>query len=824
MVKRLWKRLVGIILAAGVATMFAPLEARAQTCTVTDNSDDPTDTGSLRYCVNHAISGETITFAPSLVGQTITENQSASLTITTNLTIQGPGANLLTISGGGKMEVLFITNSATLTLSGLTIADGWTTGFGGGIYVNTNATLKANNCIFSGNIADRGAGIYGNPGSATTVSNSTFYGNSGEYGTRSGFGGGIFIIGSGAGSGLSPSFLKVTNSTFFGNSANEAGGGILNFGGTATVSNSTFYGNSGDAICNLSGTTTVTSSTISGNTASKGGGILTGEGTLTLTNSIVAGNTSTNDSGDDCDGCGTQSAPNLITTPDSPVDPLLASLGWYGGPTQTMIPLPGSPAIGAGQYLAGEAATDQRGFARPAPSGAVDIGAVQTNFLIVTTLSDRPDPSPDCTSGSSNNCSLRDALEAAPEGGADITFSPGLRGDIHLRPRNGPRSLPPIAGNLDLLGPGANLLAVSGDIQGSEGRIFTVNAGANAAISGITIAHGSSPTGGGIANSGSLTVSNSAISDNLAMSEGGGIYNDPGTLAVYDCSFSGNLAMREGGGIFNQAGLVMLSNSTFSGNAAWSEGGGVFNSTGILAASDSTFFGNRASRQGGGILNSSGALLALTNSIVAGNLTRNDTGDDCDGCGTPGSNLISSPGNVVNPLLGSLAGNGGPTRTLLPLPGSPAICAGSPGLIPAVATTDQRGFPRLNTSYAGYSSSSPCLDAGAVQTNYQSVQFTNASSGYSGLVNQPVRPAPVVSVIENGQSVGGVPVTLSFEGAGTARGLGPMRTDAGAGAVFRFLSVNAVGSSDTLSATLPIVGSFSLKTDPNAALEITMSK
>jgi hypothetical protein len=146
---------------------------------------------------------------------------------------------------------------------------------------------------------------------------------------------------------------------------------------------------------------------------------------------------------------------------------------------------------------------------------------------------------------------------------------------------------------------------------------------------------------------------------------------------------------------------------------------------------------------------------------------------------------------------------------MVPLPGSPAICAGlSANILPGV-TTDQRGYPNTNTTYTGYSSNSPCVDSGAVQTNYQSVQFSNAGSGYSGTVNQPVSPAPVVSVTENGQNIAGVPVTLGFSGTGIASGLGPVTTVAGTGAQFGSLSVNMTGS-DTLSATLAIVGSVSL--------------
>jgi IPT/TIG domain len=102
-----------------------------------------------------------------------------------------------------------------------------------------------------------------------------------------------------------------------------------------------------------------------------------------------------------------------------------------------------------------------------------------------------------------------------------------------------------------------------------------------------------------------------------------------------------------------------------------------------------------------------------------------------------------------------------------------------------------------------------CVDSGAVQTNYQSAHFTNSGTGYAGITNQALNPAPVVSVIENGQNIGAVPVTLVFSGSGSASGLRPVTTVAGTGATFSSLSVN-VAVSDTLSISIPVVGSFSL--------------
>ncbi len=139
--------------------------------------------------------------------------------------------------------------------------------------------------------------------------------------------------------------------------------------------------------------------------------------------------------------------------------------------------------------------------------------------------------------------------------------------------------------------------------------------------------------------------------------------------------------------------------------------------------------------------------------------------------------------------LAALGNYGGPTQTLLPLPGSSAICAGSASLISPTITSDQRGFSNENTSYAGFSATSSCIDAGAVQTNYSAATFNNTS--YAGTVNAVgTTPSVIVSLTENGQNVGGVPITLQFTGTGTAAGTSAT-TVAGVGATFNNLSVNA---------------------------------
>jgi hypothetical protein len=155
-----------------------------------------------------------------------------------------------------------------------------------------------------------------------------------------------------------------------------------------------------------------------------------------------------------------------------------------------------------------------------------------------------------------------------------------------------------------------------------------------------------------------------------------------------------------------------------------------------------------------------------------------------------------------NPLLATLGDYGGPTKSMLPLPGGVAICLGSAALVPGGVTTDQRGFARSVTTYG-----TSCVDLGAVQSNYQSIQFDRAS--YAGVTNTAVSPAPVVSVTENGESGGGVPVTLTFAGTGTATGVGPVTTVSGVGASFSGLEGDIAGSGDTLAATLQVTNVIS---------------
>ncbi len=256
----------------------------------------------------------------------------------------------------------------------------------------------------------------------------------------------------------------------------------------------------------------------------------------------------------------------------------------------------------------------------------------------------------------------------------------------------------------------------------------------------------------------------------------------------------------------------MLNNSTFSGNTAL-DGGAIYNS-GTLSSggslnniaaivNDSTIVGNTAGNEGGGIATYEGNLM-LKNSVLAGNVSTLDPGEDCYQCGTQdASNFISTssaPITLAQLMLGPLAYNGPnqTVETLLPLPGSPAIQAGSPALLPLGLSEDERGRPRLVNSK---------LDLGAVQTNYTSVQFVQQPT--NGFVNVALAPAVTLSVIESGAAAANVPLPLTFNGSGTLSGAltettVPSQSSGAAVASFSDLKVNALGSGDTLTASLTV--------------------
>jgi hypothetical protein len=169
-------RAISLKLLAGIfaaSALLVPRAAYANTYRVTNTSDNAADTGSLRHAVNTAVDGDTIQFSAGAIGTVTLTN--GTLLISHSVTITGPGANVLTISGNNAVPVFTMYSSSSVSISGLTIANGNSATNGGGIY-NNSGTWTVNNCAFYANTTAAGGGAIASSGTLA-VSNSTFSGN-----------------------------------------------------------------------------------------------------------------------------------------------------------------------------------------------------------------------------------------------------------------------------------------------------------------------------------------------------------------------------------------------------------------------------------------------------------------------------------------------------------------------------------------------------------------------------------------------------------------------------------------------------------------------
>jgi hypothetical protein len=551
--------------------------------------------------------------------------------------------------------------------------------------------------------------------------------------------------------------LVVRNCTFDFNSLEgaQAFGGGLESGGKATVINTTFSNNTlkptgspnsaqGGGIYNHAGNIILVNCTILGNTYLPSGGTDTVEGggvynyidsSVTVQNTLIANNTAID--GADVKGVISSRGHNVVQRTagssgwiatdktDAQASPLnLGGLVYNGGQNKTHALLAGSVAIDAGDdslavdpgpnRIFGDGddvplTTDERGYARKV-GAAVDVGAFEFESgqsgptFIVTTTDEHDD----------NVCSLADCtlLEAMNAANANanantIQFKPGLSGTIvnTLAPQ-GLAILNP----LTISGPGPHVITVSG---AGASRVFKVFGGVTASISDLTITNGKATgdAGAGLYNDGgNLAITNCTILGNAAQ-QGGGIYNrSGGTTTITNCTVSGNSG--NGGGVFNDAGIVNITNSTISGNSTQFFGGGIYNFS-TMTITSSTIASNTAGSSGGGGVSNGSGTVTLKNTIVALNTSAsgpdvkgtlasqgfNFIGNNKDGTITPAqsSDQIGAAGAPIDPLLGPLQDNGGPTFTLALQSNSPAINKGDPN----APARDQRGYVRQNAPDVG---------------------------------------------------------------------------------------------------------------------------
>ncbi|MDE3066157.1 MAG: hypothetical protein KGJ60_01255 [Verrucomicrobiota bacterium] len=406
------------------------LRAATTTLFVTNTADS--GPGSLRAALAGAGDGDTID-ATGVSGTIILTN--GQLAVSRGVTVLGPGAAVLTVSGNHASRVFNVTG-ANVTIRSLTIADGQSAQSGAGINAsgNSGSVIAVTDCIFTNNgtLLD-GGGICDNPGVTMTISNCTVSGNS-----ATGAGGGIVN---------NNSTVTLVASTMTGNSAN-LGGAIFNEGaspsGTLTILASTLNNNSanyGAAIYTGSGgsgnaTVTIASSTLSDNSGHEsinndcywGGTATLKINASTFSHEKIFNDGGTLETGDTIfNACVPPSAANLINrggaitscgynlssddgggfltnaTDQINTDPKLGSLQNNGGPTPTHALLAGSPALDKGKRDAVQALAvnlDQRGFARPvddpflgnaAGGDGSDIGAFESQSGTDTDADGLPD-------------------------------------------------------------------------------------------------------------------------------------------------------------------------------------------------------------------------------------------------------------------------------------------------------------------------------------------------------------------------------------------------------------------------------------------------
>jgi len=633
-----------------------------------------TGPGSLQQALLDAPVAPAVTdifFNTTLTPFTQTIRIGSQLSADRNVSIHGPGAQRLTIDANRQARTLAVQPGRLVSVSGMTLADG--NGFGspssggGGVVVAApDAHLSVVDSVISGGRALEGSAILVTGGAALWMRGSTVVGNGLSASSR-------------AISGLQDSVIQIETSTISGN----RGYALALLVARGTLFRSTVHANDG---------TSALDSSVS---------------TLLVSDSIVAGQRS----GNDLASTGYLSGGhNLIGSPGTatafvqsgdqvgsnanPTDPRLSPLAIYSGQVPVHVPLVNSPATDKGR---GRIA-DQRGLSLfdsvsivPATNGDnSDIGAVETQLLLVNTLND------------SGPNSLRQAILDANANGSgvdDIVFVDGQPGPVVLL-----SALPAVTGNTNLIGNGANVRSITRNPNGPAFRLLAASGPSlfgqtQLGISGLTFLKGSDASGGAIeANRMELHLTEVEFETNAAPN-GGAINVVDANAVLRNCTFTGNSAT-DGGAlrIRNKLHRVRIEQCTFSGNTASSGAGISFGGadTGGFAELEvlsSTLAGNAASSSGGGIRTATQAGAQQSRTILKNTLLTGNPGGNLvlDTSGGPGSVLSQgfNLSNTAEPLLtegtdltganaalGPFADNGGPVRTHALLDNSAAIDAG----------------------------------------------------------------------------------------------------------------------------------------------------
>ena len=743
-------------LAAGsglaiAATLVSGSVAHAASTFEVDTTADTTDSMcsvvdddcSLRGAIAAAEAdpGSTITFASDVTG-TITLT-SALPDLTAGESIQGPGAKALTIDQNDVFRAMGVQSASPVTIAGLTITNGNDIALfqksGSGQLSLSNIALELNDIQTIGVDSEAGGLVVngstisgGNLGIWTqaglTMDNSTISGNANA---------GVRIAGTGS--------ATIENSTI---SANYTG--IEVYAGQLNLNSTIVAGSNRDDVRFSDGTTLAESFSLiqdttsaptpeTGSTGNLDGqdpqlGALADHGGQTKT-MLPSISSPVVDKGKDYTTTGVdQRGFAIVDNPDTDVPnaadardigaaelrarPSVSSLSPASGHAGDTVTITGTGFTGATAVKFGSvdatsftvvSPTEITATAPPGHNGAVDV-TVTRDTTSATSAADQftyPTFNVDTTSDSgalsactpaAGDCSLRGAINGANQSaGSTITFAPSVTGSVTLA-----SDLPVLLAGETVEGPGADVLAIDGADQFRGLRAATGPAAVD--ISGLTVTrsdYGVYSTGGHL-----LTLTKMAVSNSKPGVHGIRADSD---LAINGSTISGN----DGLGVKATAGLTM-NNSTVTGNGQ----GGVY------VGDSGTIDNSTISTNGGvGIYTYSGAI-NLDSTIVAGN-----TGSDVsiasghgatvtenfsliqDETGLPA--LEAGSGDNVNgqdPLLGALADNGGPTKTMKPSSTSPVLDNGKDY---AGTGLDQRGIAL--TDLSAIANAADGRDIGAVE-------------------------------------------------------------------------------------------------------------
>lgn len=611
--------------------------------------------------------------------------------------------------------------------------------WGGGMYNNSDSSPALTDVIFSGNVVTgTGGGMLNITNSSPALTNTTFISNT------AGSGGGMYN--------QSSSSPVLTNVSFSGNYVGSYGGGMYNLNSSPFLTNVTFSGNyassykGGGMYNNNNSTPTIQNSILWNNRDSSGTGTITAtiandSSTTVISNTLVQGSGGSGEgwnSNTGTDGGNNQDADPLFV---APVDPSTAPTTSGDLHLQTL-----SPAINTGDNSAVSTITDLDGNLRVV-NGIVDMGAYESQAPPMCFSEYTGDNATDFRSA--NAIPVQQAVDSASPGGtvkvagtcAGFQVRAGMTQTVYISKTitiqggytTSNWTTSDLLANpttLDALQRGRVVVISSGYTVSLEALIFTggqwtgvgggvYNDGALVMTGISVISNTATSNGGGIYNRGNLTMTSSTIMDNTSAVWGGGMYNINSNPSLTDITFSGNSAP-SGGGMFNDgSSSPTLSAVTFSGN----NGGGMGNyDNSNPTLTNVTFSGNSGnavsgtdsaitlthvtiySNTGGSAISAGPATsVFMASSIIAseaesactgiGNFTSGDYNVSSDGsCNLSGANDLPN----TNPLLGSLADNGGGTCTHLPLPNSPAIDQipnGANGC-GTIFTNDQRGTTR----------------------------------------------------------------------------------------------------------------------------------